>query len=255
MPEPPKTFLVAAVGPGLGTALVCLLASAGNRVVAVARSTAATGPIVAHARARGWDVVARHADVLDGAQAERLITTTFEEFGRVDGISINVGAWIPGETLLHRLSEEEWAAAIRRNLDGVYRIGRAALPRLIAQGGGSLALVSASLAVRRAGNTAYDAAKAGVIELVARLARDYRAFGIRVNGVLPGSMGHDLGSFDPPPADRPIPLTNETRTSAWEVARAIRYLLTDESRWVSGTTLTVDGGESTGGAEPATAPR
>jgi NAD(P)-dependent dehydrogenase (short-subunit alcohol dehydrogenase family) len=67
--------------------------------------------------------------------------------------------------------------------------------------------------------------------------------------VLPGSMGHDISDLDPPAADGAIPLTDETPSSPWEVARAVRYFLSDESRWVTGSSLVVDGGMSTGGKE------
>jgi len=112
-----------------------------------------------------------------------------------------------------------------------------------------LVLVSAAPAVRLAASASYCAAKAGLADLVSKLAHDYRAYGIRVNAVLPGSMSNRLESLDPPLADRPLPLTEETKTSPWEVARGIRYFVSDESRWVTGTLLTVDGGATSGGDE------
>ncbi len=249
-----KVILVAGVGPGLGTAVVNLLASEGATVVAVARSSKALDPIQAHARTRGWTVAARTADLLDQADVDRTVRSVLDEFGRIDAVSINVGHWVQGETLLHRMSDEEWSSAIRDNLEPVFRLARATLPYLIAQGGGSLVLVSAAPGVRWAGSAAYCAAKGGLADLVPKLARDYRSTWVRVNAVLPGSMSHDLGQLDPPPVERAIPLTDETATSPWEVARAIRYLLSEESRWVTGSLLLVDGGLSTGGAEPG-APR
>jgi meso-butanediol dehydrogenase / (S,S)-butanediol dehydrogenase / diacetyl reductase len=250
-----KVYLVAGVGPGLGTALVSRLASEGASVTAVARSSKALEPLTRHARSRGWAVSGRTADLLEQGDVDRTVRDALSEFGTLDGLSINLGHWLGGETLLHRMSDAEWAGGIRENLDSVFRIARATLPHLIERGSGSVVLVSAAPAIRWAGSASYDAAKGGLADLVTKLARDYRPTGVRVNAVLPGSMSHELASLDPPPMDRPVPLTNERReTSPWEVASAIRFLLSDESRWVTGTLLVVDGGLSTGGLEPGRHP-
>jgi meso-butanediol dehydrogenase / (S,S)-butanediol dehydrogenase / diacetyl reductase len=245
-----KVVLVAGVGGGLGSAVVSVLASDGATVVAVARSSHALAPLETHARMRGWKVATRTADIFDPAQVERLVDGVVREFGQIDAVSVNVGHWIPGETLLHRLSEQEWSLGLRENLDPVYRIGKAVLPRFIERGAGTMVVVSAAPAVRLAASASYCAAKGGLAELVPKLAHDYRASGVRINAVLPGSMSNHLDSLDPPTPGRPIPLTDRAETSPWEVASAIRYLISDESRWVTGSLLTVDGGATSGGAEP-----
>jgi NAD(P)-dependent dehydrogenase (short-subunit alcohol dehydrogenase family) len=245
-----RVVLVAGVGGGLGSAVVSLLASEGATVVAVARTGRAVEPLAEHARRRGWAVAARTADITDPGAASRLVHGAVEEFGRIDALSVNVGHWFPAETPLHRLTPEEWSSGVRDNLDPTYQLGRAAIPHMLDRHRGSVVLVSAALPVRWAGSAAYCAGKAGVADLVPKLARDYRGTGLRFNGVLPGSMAHQLADLDPPAADAPLPLTDETATSPWEVARAIRYLLSDESRWVTGALLTVDGGASTGAPDP-----
>lgn len=244
-----KVVLVAGVGGGLGSAVVSLLASEGATVVGVARTSQALDRVEAHARDRGWKVSGHTADIRDSAEVERLVSRVVHEHRRLDGVSINVGHWIPGGTLLHRLSEDEWTLGLRDNLDPVYRVGRAVIPHFMEQQAGTLVVVSAAPAVRLIASASYCAAKGGLADLVPKLAHDYRAFGIRVNAVLPGSMSNQLDSLDPPPADRSIPLTDETKTSPWEVARAIRYFVSDESRWVTGVALTVDGGATSGGDE------
>jgi meso-butanediol dehydrogenase / (S,S)-butanediol dehydrogenase / diacetyl reductase len=245
-----RVVLVAGVGRGLGSAVASLLASEGATVVAVARTHTALEPLAAHARQRGWKVAPRTANVADPVAAERLVRNAIDEFGGLDALSVNVGHWFPAEIPLHRLTPEQWSAGLRDNLDPTYHLGRAAIPHMLERHHGSVVLVSAALPVRWAGSAAYCAAKAGVADLVPKLARDYRATGVRFNGVLPGSMASELPSLDPPAADEPLPLTDQTATSPWEVARAIGYLLSDQSRWVTGALLTVDGGASTGGAEP-----
>jgi NAD(P)-dependent dehydrogenase (short-subunit alcohol dehydrogenase family) len=249
-----KIILVAGVGGGLGTAVVNVLAAEGATVIGVARSSKALDRIQAHAETRGWKFSQRTADLLDQAEVDAMVRSVLDEFGHLDGVSINVGHWLGGETLLHRMSDEEWSGAIRDNLEPIYRVARATLPHLIARGRGSVVLVSAAPGVRWAGSASYCAAKGGLADLVPKLARDYRVHGVRINAVLPGSMSSQLEELDPPVSDVPLPLTDETATSPWEVARAIRYLLSDESRWVTGSLLLVDGGLTTGGRESGPPP-
>jgi A-factor type gamma-butyrolactone 1'-reductase (1S-forming) len=249
MTQAQKVYLVAGVGAGLGTAVVSLLASGGATAIGVARTSKALDPIEKHARARGWSVGSRTADLLERADVDRMVLSVLEEYGHVDGVSINAGRWVGGESLIHRMSDSEWNDAMRLNTEPIYRVARALFPHFLEQGHGSVVLVSAAPAVRWAGSAAYCTAKGGIVDLVPKLARDYRPHGIRVNGVLPGSMANDVGSLDPPAADQPVTLTNTRLTSPWEVARAIQFLLTDESRWTTGSLLVVDGGLSTGGKE------
>jgi NAD(P)-dependent dehydrogenase (short-subunit alcohol dehydrogenase family) len=247
-----KVVLVAGVGSGLGTAVVKTLAADGATVVGVARTSKALDPLQAYARTRGWAFSPRIADTVDQLAVDRMVASVLEEFGTIDGVAILVGHWVGGETLLHLMSDDEWSAGIRDNTEPIFRIAKATLPHFLQQRHGSVVLVSASPGVRYAGSASYCTAKGGLADLVPKLARDYRATGVRFNAVLPGSMGNKLRDPDPPAADRPIPLTDTTATSMWEVARAIRYLLSDESRWVTGSLLIVDGGLATGGKEPST---
>jgi 3-oxoacyl-[acyl-carrier protein] reductase len=246
-----KVALVAGVGAGLGSAVVSLVASTGATVVALARSRSSLEPLEKYAEKRGWSFRAATADMRVQAEVDAVVDRVLKEFGRLDGLSINVGHWITGDTMLHQTTEEEWSTGLHDNLDAIHRLGRAALPLMMKQGHGSMVLVSAALRVRRVGNPSYCAAKGGILDLTEKLAGDYRRFGIRVNAVLPGDMESHLESLEPPEMRAPVPLLTNAGVDAWQVARAIRYLLLEEGEWVTGALLTVDGGQSTGGSEPS----
>ncbi len=245
----PKVYLVTGVGSGLGSAVVGQLASRGAEVVAAARSKEQLEKLGAHAQRRGWKLTTFQGDLAAPGVAEQLVETLNRQGGRLDGASLQTGRWIAGDTLLHRTTDAEWTDGIRSNLEAVFRTARAVLPRFQAQGHGALVLVSATERVRLSGNASYDTAKGGLIDLTRKLARDYRPDGIRVNAVLPGTMEHELPSFDPPTPDGPLKLRNAVGVGAWEVARTIGFLLGDESRWITGAAIPIDGGYSLHGRE------
>jgi NAD(P)-dependent dehydrogenase (short-subunit alcohol dehydrogenase family) len=245
-----KVILVAGVGAGLGSAVVSLLASTGATVVGLARGQSSIEALEKHSELRGWSFRGETVDTRMQTEVNAVVDKVVNEFGRLDGLSINVGHWIRGETLLHLTTEEDWSSGLHDNLDAIHRLGRAALPAMIKQGYGSVVLVSAAERVRRLGNPSYCAAKGGILELTEKLAADYRRHGIRFNAVLPGNMESQLASLDPPESGAGVPLLNDAGVDAWQVARAIRYLLLGEGEWITGALLTVDGGLSTGGTEP-----
>ena len=244
-----KVYLVAGVGSGLGSAVASLLASSGATVVATARSPKVLSRLESHAHQRGWSIHPFQGDLSLSADVDRLRQVLQGEFGPLEGASLQTGRWVPGDTLLHKTTDEEWSRGISDNLDAIFHVSRAIIPLLLERKRGSVVLVSAANRVRWSGNVAYCVAKGGLVDLTRKLARDYRPYGIRFNAVLPGTMEHELPSLDPPEPSTPFPLKNASGSGAWEVARTIRFLLGDEARWITGATIPVDGGFSTFGPE------
>ncbi|MFG1530300.1 MAG: SDR family oxidoreductase [Thermoplasmata archaeon] len=245
-----KTYLVTGVGTGLGSAVVAQLASSGAEVVAAARSKEPLERLGRHAELRGWKLTPFYGDLSAPGVAEELIETIRRRGGRLDGASLQTGRWIAGDPLLHRTTDAEWADGLRSNLEAIFRVARAALPLFLDQGHGSLVLVSAADRVRIAANASYCTAKGGLVDLARKLAHDYRPAGIRVNAVLPGTMEHELPTFDPPDPGTVLKLRNAVGVGAWEVARTIGFLLGDSSRWITGAAIPIDGGYSLHGREP-----
>ena len=178
-----KVYLVAGVGSGLGSALASLLASSGATVVATARSAKTLSPLESHAHQRGWSIHAFQGDLSQPPDVDRLRQLLQGEFGPLEGASLQTGRWVPGDTLLHKTTDEEWTRGISDNLDAIFRVSRAIIPLLLERKRGSVVLVSAAERVRWSGNAAYCVAKGGLVDLTRKLARDDRTYGIRFKAV------------------------------------------------------------------------
>ena len=189
-----KVYLVAGVGSGLGSAVANLVASSGATVVAAARSPKTLSTLESHARQRGWSIHPFQGDLSQPADVDRLRQILQGEFGPLEGASLQTGRWVPGDTLLHKTTDEEWSRGVSDNLDAIFRVSRVIIPLLLERKRGSVVLVSAADRVRWSGNVAYCVAKGGLVDLTRKLARDYRPYGIRFNAVLPGTMEHELPS-------------------------------------------------------------
>jgi NAD(P)-dependent dehydrogenase (short-subunit alcohol dehydrogenase family) len=244
-----RVYLVGGAGAGLGSALVSLLASQGAAVVATARQGKSLARLEAAAKSASWTFRPVVADLKNPTEVEALVAGVLREFGHLDGVAALAGGWMPGSPLLHESSERDWEEGLSNNLRPVYCLSHATLPALIREGHGSLVFVSATRAVRWAGTAAYGAAKGALLELCEKMAHDYRPYGIRVNAVLPGNMPHNVDPATRPGREARPRLKDNTETGAWEVAQAISFLLSPEAEWITGSTIVIDGGRSTGGEE------
>jgi len=178
------------------------------------------------------------------------VARTLEAFGRLDILFNNAGVYIANDVL--GCDEDEWDLQVDTSLKGAYLMSRAALPTMIAQGSGSIVHCSSGWGlVGGAKGAAYCAAKGGMVLLTKSMAIDHGPQGIRVNAVCPGDtetpMEHEDArnqgmTWDEYLASategRPIPRMGRPD----EVARAVLYLASDESSFVTGVALPVDGG-------------
>lgn len=236
-----KVALVTGGSRGIGAATVRLLAASGARVgftyqdrVEAAETLAGElGPAV-----RGWRV-----DVRDGEGLGRVVQEVGEAWGGLDILVANAGIWRGAP--IAEMTPAEWQETLDVNLTGTFLACRAALPALVARGGGSIVVVSSTAGQRgEPGHSHYAATKGAQIAFVKSLAVEC-APAIRVNAVAPGWVDTDLSA----PAyqgagreaiERAIPLGRVA--SADDIARGIVFLASDWARHITGEVLNVNGG-------------
>jgi NAD(P)-dependent dehydrogenase (short-subunit alcohol dehydrogenase family) len=200
--------------------------------------------------ADGGECTVCAADVGDAEDVRRMVDTTVQRYGRIDVLHNNVGG-SRGGGLFKDIKEDDWNAVLRLNLNTAMLCCQACVPHMIESGGGSIVNVSSlagtiGLRDAKSGLVAYSTAKAGVSGFTRALAADLAPQGIRVNCIVIGMVETPLivkqqGAEVLEKRRRAIPL--QTAGNAWDVAWAAVYLASDESRWVTGVDLPIDGGQ------------
>jgi len=237
------TIVVTGGGAGIGLAVARICAARGDRVAVLDID----GP---SARASGA-ALAVQCDVSDESSVQRAFAAVLDRLGAADGVFAN--AAIDAGGFLHDLPFETWKRVLDTNLTGVYLTCKHALGQMLEAGkGGSIVCTSspaASVGFAAGAAGAYSAAKGGVSALVRALAVDYAKHGIRVNAVVPGATETRLMWANVPPDAVPemrrricqeVPLGRLANPE--EPARAVAWLLSDESSYVTGSHLVCDGG-------------
>jgi NAD(P)-dependent dehydrogenase (short-subunit alcohol dehydrogenase family) len=244
-------------GPGWGNgkAAAALFAREGAAVFAVDVNEAAARETAALIEAEGGRCVAHAADVSQAGQVEAAVARCVREFGRIDVLHHNVGIVRVGGPV--ELSEADWDRTQDVNVKSLYLTCKYVLPHMEAQGRGSIVAVSSVGGIRWTGipYVAYAASKAAVLQFTQSVALQYARRGIRCNAVVPGLIDTPLvraslsNAYDGASMDEILRLRHEQAPvgrmgDAWDVAYAALYLACDESRYVTGTSIIVDGGLS-----------
>lgn len=252
-----KTAIVTgagSIGPGMsiGRATALLFARHGARVMLVDLNPESAGETEKMIAAEGGQSAVFAADVSKTEDCRRMVEECIRLFGRIDVLDNNVALGGPGGPV--ETAEEDWDCIMTVNLKSMFLTSKHLLPYLEKQGSGVIINISSINAVRTAPypTLAYSVSKAGVIALTREIAIQYAARGIRANAILPGLMktprvayyyrqAHD-GDIEKMWQRRDAMSPTGKQGDAWDIASAALYLASDESKYVNGTTLLVDGG-------------
>ena len=239
-----KVAIVTGAGSGIGKETALLFAGEGAKVVAADRVMETGEKTVWQIKDSGGEAIFVKADVSRAGDVEIMVKETVEEYGRLDILSNNAG--ILGEVAsVGDATEENWDRVISVNLKSVFLCSKYAVREMLKAGGGVIINSASTMGfVGLPGNTAYSASKGGVIQFTKTMALEYASSNIRVNCVCAGwidtPMNENLDERIVKWTVRETPMGRLGRPE--EVAWAILYLASDESSFVTGTALVVDGG-------------
>ncbi|NQX35704.1 SDR family NAD(P)-dependent oxidoreductase [Herbiconiux sp. VKM Ac-2851] len=238
-----KTIIVTGAGSGIGRATAERILAEGGRVVAVDIATDRLDSLVDASPAEA--VIAVAGDITDDADIARIVEAAGD---KLDGLA-NVAGIMDGMLPLHETDDQVWDRVLAINVTGAFKLTRAVLPSMLAEGRGTVVNVASEASLRgNAAGTAYTASKHAVVGMTKSAAFFYGSSGIRVNAVAPGPTatgiaGEFRSEFAEARISRFFPLLPPV-TTAETLAASITWLLSDDSTNVNGQVLASDGGWS-----------
>jgi len=241
-----KTLIITGASSGIGAAAAKKFSSEGARLVLGARREALLAELVSQLREQGGEAEFLVGDVCDAAYAEHLVKFAEERFGGLDGAFNNAGT--TGQLgPVTDMSPVTWDEVLAVNLTSGFHAAKYQIPALRRRGGGSIVFTSSFVGhtVGLPGMAAYAAAKAGLIGMTQVLAAEHGPERIRINALLPGGTKTAMAGDDKAFHDFVDSLHALKRMARpEEIASAAMFLLSDAASFVTGSTLTADGGNS-----------
>lgn len=242
-----KVALVTGGSHGIGQAVVLRFAQEGAKVALCGRGRAALDETVKAVRDAGGEALAFETDVSDKSHVDRLIDGIVEQWGKIDIVVNNAGICEVSSFL--DITEEQWDRHMNINLKGAFLVSQRAAKEMVKQGsGGSIIQMSSVNGIQAEGDQAhYNTTKGGMINLAMSMALELAEHGIRVNSLCPGFIETRLTK---PLIDNASAIADYLRTVPMkrvgqpeEIASAALFLASDESSYVTGTSMVVDGGQ------------
>jgi NAD(P)-dependent dehydrogenase (short-subunit alcohol dehydrogenase family) len=250
-----KVALITGAASGIGRATAYLFAREGAKVAAADIDAAGAELTATTIQAEGGQAVPIAGDVSVARDAEAMVQATLTAYGGLSILFNNAGIFRHGTVV--ETDEELWNRVLAVNLTGVFLVSKYALPHMIAGGGGAVINTSSTAGLTAFYHqAAYDASKGGVVMLTKQMALDYARYNIRVNCLIPGlvdtaqSRGAmaDLGD-DSRAEEMWASITGPIGRvgTADDLAQAALFLASDDSSYMTGAPLIVDGGKLAGG--------
>jgi NAD(P)-dependent dehydrogenase (short-subunit alcohol dehydrogenase family) len=244
-----KVALITGGTSGIGGATALLFAQEGAKVAITGRNVERGAAMALRIKGNGGDALFIKADVSSASDCQRVVGETLRAFGKLDILFNNAGVFYPQTAL--ECSEQQWDEQIDVNLKGVFLMSKFALPSMIAQGRGVIVNNSSGWGIVGGDHAvAYCASKGGVVLMTKAMAIDHGQQGIRVNCICPGDVETPM-----------LPADARMRGLSWdqyladcnkrpmgrigtpdEIAKAVLFLASDDSSFMTGAALVVDGG-------------
>jgi NAD(P)-dependent dehydrogenase (short-subunit alcohol dehydrogenase family) len=242
-----KVAIVTGGGSGIGRAVARRFAAEGAPVAVADIAVEAAMAVAAEIQADGGSAFGMGVDVRDAGQVQALIDRAVRELGGVDVLMTAAGVLGFGSVV--ETEPEAWDHVIGVNLTGTYLCARAAIPRMVERGGGSIITVSSSTGAHDAapGTAAYVASKGGVAMLTKAISVDHARQGVRANAIAPGPtdtpmLGSVMTADELRAFGEAMPIGRLARPE--ELAAAALFLASDEASYVTGAVFAVDGGQT-----------
>jgi 3-oxoacyl-[acyl-carrier protein] reductase len=238
-----KVSFITGGGQGIGRATALLFGREGSRVVVADINKSAADAVAAEIIANDGQALAVQVDVSRAESVEAAVAEAHHWGGRIDVLLNNAG--ITRDARLPKMTEAQWDAVINVNLKGVWLCGRAIAPHMVAQGSGSIINVSSIVGLYgNFGQSNYAATKAGVIAMAQTWARELGPAGVRSNAVAPGFIATELTNTIPEKVTAGIKERTPLRRFGQpeELAQVYLFLASDDSSYINGTVIAVDGG-------------
>lgn len=238
-----RVAVVTGASRGIGRSIALALAAGGAKIVAADISLEGCEALIAELAKDGTEGLAVQCNVAISDDAERLIAAATERFGRVDILVNNAG--ITRDGLLMRMKDEEWDAVLNVNLKGAFVCTRAVSKVMSKQRYGRIINIASIVGqMGNAGQANYCASKAGLIGLTKSVARELARRNVTANAVAPGFIATDMTEALPEKARQELSaqIPMERLGSVNDIANAVLFLASDNSAYITGQVLAVNGG-------------